>query len=145
MPRARRFFFYGTLQGEAGTPMARWLGPRFGSCERASVQGRMIAIHADNGWFPALLPGRSGQRISGTLCEIRLGARDLARLDRYEGGEYRRLARAVLTQSGDIVRAETYVWCAPLPVNACPVASGDFLAWLAATRRRPFSTPRGGH
>lgn len=143
MPRARRFFFYGTLQSASGTPVARWLSPKFGTCIRASVQGRMMAIHSGNGWFPGLLPGRPGQRIWGTLCEIRLGARDLARLDRYEGREYRRLASAVLTEAGDRVRAETYVWCAPLPVSACPVASGDFLAWLAATRRRSFSTPRG--
>ncbi|MDE8650837.1 gamma-glutamylcyclotransferase [Novosphingobium sp. H3SJ31-1] len=142
--RTRRFFFYGTLQGGARTRMARWLEPRLGACARASLAGRLVAIPAGDGWFPALIPGRPGQRAWGTLCDVRLTVRDLARLDRYEGRDYRRATLPVLAQGGGRARAQAYVWRGALPARARPIASGDFLAWLAATGRRPFSTRRNG-
>ncbi len=117
--------------------MGDWLAARLLHAEPATMPGRLYAIGDPGGWFPALVPGR--QVVHGTVCTLRLGRGDLALLDRYEGAEYRRRALPVRTASGRCVKAQAYLWRAPLPPVAPAIAGGDFLAWLRAGRRRAFS------
>lgn len=124
--------------------MARWIAARLVKGEAASVPGRLFAIRGGNGWFPALVPAKSGARVRGTLCQLRLTPGDLARLDRYEGLEYRRAGLPVRTACGGRVRAQVYLWRIALPAKAPAIAGGDFPDWLRRTRRRPFSTLRNG-
>jgi len=140
----RRFFFYGTLQPGCGTRMASWVASRTARSVEASVPGRLHAVAGGNGWYPALLRARSGRRASGTLCELRLGPGDLARLDRYEGREYRRALLPVRTTSGKLRHAQAYVWRGALPSGASEIRAGNFVRWLAQTRRTAFSTRRNG-
>lgn len=132
-----RLFLYGTLQPAADTAMARWLRPRIVAAEPATVPGRLFAIASAGGWYPALLPGSGDCR--GTLVLADLGRADLARLDRYEGAEYRRMALRARAESGHAT-CSGYVWRLRLPAGAVPIADGDFLAWLKRTRRQSYGS-----
>lgn len=137
-----RLFLYGTLQPHAGTRMARWIARHQVRSEAASVPGRLFAVHAGHGWFPALVPAGSGARagasVQGTLCELALRPGELALLDRYEGGEYRRVSLPLRVAGRRVGVAQLYLWCVALPAGARRVPSGDFLGWLAQTRRKAF-------
>jgi gamma-glutamylcyclotransferase (GGCT)/AIG2-like uncharacterized protein YtfP len=138
-PRRLRLFVYGTLQPGGGTPMGDWVAARLIDIEPATVPGRLLAIREGDGWFPALLPARGGEQVRGTMCTLRLTPADLAFLDRYEGGEYRRVARSARSRSGRRIAVQLYAWRVAIP-PACPtIAGGDFRAWLRAGRRRAFS------
>lgn len=66
------------------------------------------------------------------LADIAFAPGELARLDRYEGREYRRCVirtRASLR----LVTAQTYVWRVALPSGTRDVPGGDFLGWLEQT------------
>lgn len=144
--RTRRLFVYGTLQPHAGTRMASWIAARLVSARAASVPGRMHAIRGGDGWFPALVPAKGPSRVHGMLCSLHLEPGALARLDRYEGPEYRRVALpAYDPEAGRIELAEVYLWRIALPSGSPRIASGDFLAWLQQTRRQAFSTKRNGN
>jgi len=141
----RYLFLYGTLQPAAQTRMSRWLERRITHAQPASVPGRLVAIASRDGWFPALLPGRPFERCQGTLVSVRLAPGDLARLDRYEGREYRRvLARARLAHGHPrgLVTASVYLWRAVLPARSPTIRGGDFLAWLERTGRQSYTTAR---
>ncbi|MCJ2187247.1 gamma-glutamylcyclotransferase family protein [Novosphingobium beihaiensis] len=144
MSRPARLFVYGTLQPQAGTRMARWIKGRLVRSEAACVPGRLFAVQGGNGWFPALVPAKSGSRVQGTLCELALALGDLSLLDRYEGPEYRRACLPVQTGGGGSVPAQVYLWRIGLPPGAPAIAGGDFADWLRRTRRQPFSTLRNG-
>lgn len=137
--RPLRLFVYGTLQPQAGTAMGDWIAARLIGNEPASVPGRLFAMDSNGRWFPALIPARGAGRVRGTLCELRLSPGELARLGRYEGREYRRVAGAVRTESGRRVTAQFYVWRIPLPSGAPLIGGGDFLDWLRSGRRKSFS------
>lgn len=140
----RRLFVYGTLQPGAGTRMGCWVEQRLVTSEPASVSGRIFALRGGDGWFPALVPAKSDRRVKGTVCELALEPGETALLDRYEGGEYRRLAAQVRTDSRATLTAQLYRWRIALPEGARPIASGDFLGWLREERLSAFSTPRNG-
>ncbi|MEW9854808.1 gamma-glutamylcyclotransferase [Novosphingobium rhizovicinum] len=69
--------------------MSRWLERHLSSWQSASVPGRLFAVRAPQGWYPALLPDTGSAPCKGVVCHAELGFGDLARLDRYEGAEYR--------------------------------------------------------
>ena len=142
--RKVRLFVYGTLQPHAGTRMGRWVAARMVSAEPASVPGRIRAIRGGDGWFPALVPAKSGARVQGTLCELALHPGDLAKLDRYEGREYRRRTMPVRGANGRRRQAEIYLWRIALPKGSPPILTGDYLSWLELTGRQAFTTPRNG-
>ena len=143
MPRLR-LFAYGTLQPEASTRMGRWIERRLVSAEPACVPGRIFAVRGGDGWFPVLVAARTPQRVRGLLCTVDLGAGECALLDRYEGGEYRRVALRALTDRGARQVAQIYRWRIPLPAAARAIPSGDFLAWLRDERLSAFSSLRNG-
>lgn len=137
-------FVYGTLQPHAGTRMGQWIAERMASAEPAQVPGRILAVKGGNGWFPALVAARSGARVQGTLCHLRFRPGDLAKLDRYEGREYRRVSLPVRISSGESARAQVYVWRAALPEAAPVICDGNYLGWLERTGRQAFTTLRNG-
>lgn len=124
--------------------MARWISARLVRSEAASIPGRIFAVQDRSGWFPALLRAKSGARVRGTLCELRLAPGDLARLDRYEGREYHRISLPVRTGRGALVVAQVYLWRSALPSGAPAIAGGDFTAWLRRSQREAFTTRRDG-
>lgn len=132
-----QFFFYGTLLARAQTRMSRWIAPRIVRSAPATVRGRLLAMPAGGGWYPALLGGGT-KRVSGTVCTLRLGIGDLAQLDRYEGANYRRARAQLALAAGGKTNAEVYFWCGAMPAGARPVPDGDFLAWLEETGYRAF-------
>ena len=98
----RRLFCYGTLQDEAvvaallgGVPPAR--GAVLRGYRRVALPGRP---------WPGVIPVRGAVTL-GTLYE-QLSPADVARLDRYEGTEYRRAIVRVLT-SGRPCRSWIYL------------------------------------
>ncbi|MFS0848578.1 gamma-glutamylcyclotransferase [Novosphingobium panipatense] len=132
-----RLFLYGTLQPDAATPMAAWMGARLALAEPAYAAGRLHGIAHDGGWFPALVRGQG--RVSGRLCDLALSAGDQARLDRYEGREYRRETVRVRTAAGRLVAAQAYLWRGAPPRGALRIPCGDFLDWLRRHRLPVFS------
>lgn len=131
-----RLFLYGTLQPAADTEMARWLRERATATMPATAPGTIHAVPSPQGWYPALLRGHG--RVQGTLVDCALERRDLVRLDRYEGHEYRRKAMRARCGAETVV-AQAWIWRGPLPDDAAPVGGGDFLAWLAQTGNRAFA------
>ena len=136
------FFFYGTLIDASDTPMARWLRPSLRSARPATMSGRLSAIRTSSGWYPALHPAPRWQRVRGLCCELDLAPRDIARLDRYEGREYRRLSGRARV-GGSIVSVQYYGWRRGLPACAQTVPGGDFLGWLQRRRRRAYGSRTG--
>ncbi|GFM27927.1 gamma-glutamylcyclotransferase family protein [Novosphingobium sp. PP1Y] len=124
--------------------MGAWIAARCHASAVASLPGQIHAIRGSNGWFPALVPAASAQRVRGTLCELELAPGELSLLDRYEGAEYRRAALPVRLGNGARVAAQVYLWRISLPVHARPIAGGDYLAWLEESRLSAFTTLRGG-
>lgn len=137
-------FVYGTLQPQAGTGMAEWIAARLVRAEPATASGRLHAVRSAEGWFPALLRAPRGDKVQGTLCELALRPGDLARLDRYEGREYRRICLRVQAGKRGRTVALAYLWRIALPPKSSPIQSGDFLHWLRSTRRKAFSASRHG-
>lgn len=142
MKRRLRLFVYGTLQPQAGTAMAHWLAVRTLRAEPASAPGRLFGLKAGQGWYPALVPAKSGARVRGAMCELLLAPGDLTRLDRYEGREYRRICQRVQTGRRRSVPAQLYLWRATLPPKRAAIGDGDFIGWLRRTGRQAFATPR---
>jgi gamma-glutamylcyclotransferase (GGCT)/AIG2-like uncharacterized protein YtfP len=101
-------FVYGTLQpGEPAWPLVA--GHAAGRPRRATVAGRVC----DTGrGYPALLPDGAATA-PGWLVPVRDPATLLARLDGYEGAEYRRI-RVAAAEHGDTVGTAcwTYAWAA---------------------------------
>lgn len=99
-----RLFCYGTLQLPDIVAAATGREP---PGTPAALPG--YACYAVRGAvYPAAVPER-GARIEGTLYEG-LSPRELARLDRYEGPEYRRRRVRVDIPGGDPREAWVYLW-----------------------------------
>lgn len=135
-----RLFLYGTLQPVANTKMSRWLAPKLQGAVAATVSGRLVAVSASGGWYPALLTGSGTGRCHGTVATALLDADDWALIDRYEGHEYRRAAVEVVTSRAEVVSATSYLWRGKAPPGAQDIATGDFLAWLAQHDRAAFGS-----
>jgi gamma-glutamylcyclotransferase (GGCT)/AIG2-like uncharacterized protein YtfP len=135
-------FVYGTLQPKLDTRMSRWLARFVIEEQPASVPGTLYAIAAGDHWYPALVPGIG--RIDGTLVCLAFARGELARLDRFEGSEYRRGVVRAACRDGSRRTAQGYVWNGAPPPGARSIRSGDFSAWLAATGSRPFTSTRNG-
>ncbi|WP_281379436.1 gamma-glutamylcyclotransferase family protein [Novosphingobium sediminicola] len=125
------FFFYGTLMAGMGNRHERAVHALLESGRAASVRGRLYAVPDPAGWYPALVPGAGVVRGRVYRAGPRFNARALARMDAYEGPEYRR-GRMKL----GAITAYAYVWRGALPRGARRIACGDFRAWLLAHRRR---------
>ncbi|MGM0412864.1 MAG: gamma-glutamylcyclotransferase family protein [Pseudomonadota bacterium] len=117
MPREETVFVYGTLLFDA--VLARLLG-RVPPGESATLTG--YARHPVRGApYPALV-AESGGRVEGRLLSG-LGEADVARLDAYEGPEYRRVRVTVTTSRGN--RRTAWAWVFPGD-RRHRLASGDW-------------------
>ena len=66
-------------------------------------------------------------------------SRAMAKLDRYEGQQYRREQLIARDGAGRAIRALAYMWRSNIPPGARSIPEGDFLAWLQRTGARAFS------
>ena len=124
-------FVYGSLLSvvdRAGLPPAAShaaLSAAASLVERATLAGRLHAVS----WYPAFTPDVASQ----TMGEVwRLAAAEslLAKLDAYEGNEYRRERLEVRLATGSLMSAWVYVYDAP--INDAPlIDSGDYAHWIA--------------
>jgi len=136
-----RFFFYGTLLASADNPVARDIHRRLGPGRPGTARGTLHAIADPGGWYPALVPGDG--EVTGMVhaAGAGFGAADLAVLDAYEGGEYRRVEIAVRC-GGERLAAQAYLYDAPLPPGARALPDGDFAGFLSREGRRGYGSPQ---
>ncbi|MFW6191360.1 MAG: gamma-glutamylcyclotransferase family protein [Thiohalospira sp.] len=124
MPRGGDVFVYGTLLFDP--VLTRLLG-RVPPSEPATLAG--YARHPVVGApYPAIVR-QPGARVAGRLL-LGLGEPDLARLDDYEGPDYRRTAVSVVTAAGN--RRPAWAWVFPGD-RRHRLAAGDWdpEAWAA--------------
>jgi gamma-glutamylcyclotransferase (GGCT)/AIG2-like uncharacterized protein YtfP len=148
--KAMRFFFYGTLMADSGSPVAAAAHRLLHDIGPATARGTLHAIREvgvdGEGWYPVLLAGAGP--VHGRLYEAApgFGEADLAALDAYEefdprdpaGSLYLRGTIIVTEAGGAFHEAQAYSFNRPLPPGAQPIADGDFRAWLAREGLRPF-------
>lgn len=132
-------FVYGTLRPDSGHPMSRYLAAH------AEHDGEAVLEEADLydlGSYPGVkVPG--GGSVVGDLFALHPETADevLAKLDDYEGcgaddpppHQYARQLLTVSVADGDDVEAWAYV-LRRVPVQAVPIPSGDYLAYLHRRR-----------
>jgi gamma-glutamylcyclotransferase (GGCT)/AIG2-like uncharacterized protein YtfP len=123
-------FVYGTLRRDSGHAMGRWLAERAewrgaAWCEAA----RLYRVD----WYPALVPGRAGERVRGDLYRLAEPATLLWReLDAFEGvagrddDEYERRQGEVVLGDGKKVQAWSY-WYQRSVEGLELLAGGDWL------------------
>ena len=74
--------------------------------------------------YPGVVPA-PGVEVAGRLY-LDVSADDMARLDAFEGAEYRRDALQVLRSNGELVSAWTYLWLDPQRLSGQPWRSEAF-------------------
>lgn len=126
-------FVYGTLRRGFAKPMARWLEAQTRFVDEGTTPGRLF----DCGSYPALVEGRSGERVKGDIYALPVdGGRVLQRLDRHEGigpgqprpYEYRRVRREVVTGEGEVLLCWVYLYAWKVtPLRR--ILSGDYLRY----------------
>jgi len=142
----KHFFFYGTLQAEHLSEVAKRLLPKFKRVGAASVPGRIFAIKAPHVTYPALIQAREGgPRVVGICYAMAesFTAEDMNALDAFEeyypaapkDSEYLRKPCLVTFENGETLDAWVYVYNFPVPSEAEPIPSGDFKAYADASLR----------
>lgn len=91
-----RLFVYGSLRSTAARPLASWSGASVRCLGAARIRGRLY----DLGAYPGVVDCPRSGWVRGELYELRRPRRLLARLDRYEGGQYRRVRRPIYGAGG---------------------------------------------
>lgn len=143
-------FLYGTLLHGACNAVADALHRTLRPGLPATVAGRLFALSDPCGWYPALVPGEG--RVAGMVHAAGPGfdAAALTRLDAYEGfdsavpavSEYVRApVMARLEVGGGEIEAQAYLYHAPLPHGAVPIAGGDFRDFLERTGLPGYRLP----
>lgn len=96
-----RVFVYGTLRS-GGTQHGRMAGAEF--ITPGIFRGRLYRID----WYPGAIPDDAGDEISGEVYAV--GPALLARLDVFEGSEYRRVSVKVNCVGGQRQPLTAWVW-----------------------------------
>lgn len=135
-----KFFFYGTLSHEMANPVSKTIHRKLKGGEAAHVIGRLFAIPHSEGYYPALVLGDTGYRVSGYLYEANkdFSFKDLEMLDEYEefypddvdGSEYVRRAVWVTLGHSYGVTCDAYVYNGELPADADEIPSGEFASFM---------------
>ncbi len=124
------FFFYGTLiDADVLDAVVRRPIPR-AARRPADVHGWRRVVRAGAS-YPLLLPEENG-RIDGVLVSG-LGATDVARLIRFEGGDYALGEVLVRPRGGVVVRARVFLPHAGVPATA---EAWSLAVWQRRHKRR---------
>jgi gamma-glutamylcyclotransferase (GGCT)/AIG2-like uncharacterized protein YtfP len=114
---SRQLFVYGTLRpGQAAYDL---LAPHVRDVTVATATGRLLAFET----YPGLVDGDT--TIAGELVTLVDPEAAFARLDAYEGDEFRRVLVDIRAGT-DVVRAWCYLLVDPDPDGATVVQSGDW-------------------
>jgi len=109
-----RFFFYGTLMD--ADVLAAVVGRRIGSARfRDATLDGFRRVYRLGAWYPILLDDPGG-RVEGVVVSA-LTVADAARLDSFEGSEYRRATRTVAVSGEGAVEAEVYLTRPGVPAS----------------------------
>ncbi len=124
-----RLFVYGTLMFPA--VMARVSGRR--AAGRPAVLEQYACYRVRGAVYPGIIPVE--EACTEGMVYAGLGAAPLARLDRYEGDEYRRERVQVRLHGGRVIEAWTYVMRSTDRLSAEPWDRAQFgrrelAAWL---------------
>ena len=141
----KHFFFYGTLQAEHLSDVAKRLLPKFKRVGSGSVPGRIFVIKAPHLTYPALIADPDGKgRVFGTCYAVEQSftAEDMGLLDAFEDcypdnparSQYLRRPVEVTLAGGESVVAWVYIYNHPQPEDAEIIPSGDFKAYLDGSR-----------
>ena len=144
--RGRWFFFYGTLAQDHDNALTRAIRPLLIGGRRATVRGRLWAMRAAGGWYPALRRGRGtvwGRLYRAGPC---FSTRHMRLLDAYEDhdprrparSEYRRREVRVRVAGGGSVMAMAYIYNHPVHAGLRVIAGGDFAAFIVRHGLRAF-------
>jgi len=74
--------------------------------------------------YPGMVP-RTGKSVRG-LVYFDVEPDDLAALDRFEGADYRRIAVDAKLDTGELVRAQAYLYLLPAQLSGLPWQPGRF-------------------
>ncbi len=126
-----RLFVYGTLLPGLAPPAVAATAARLRPLGPATVPGRLY----DLGPYPALVPDPAGEsRVHGELLALPAVAADLlAALDRYEGGQYRRVATTAVRADGGEVACWVYEYAGDV-TGAVLIGHGDYRRWVGTRR-----------
>jgi len=117
-----RFFFYGTLMD--ADVLAAVVGRRIESARfQDAILDGFRRVYRRGASYPILLDDPGGQ-IDGVVSD--LTAADTARLDAFEGKEYRRAARTVTLPGEATVDVQVYLTNPGVPASSQP---WDFENW----------------
>ena len=132
----RLLFVYGTLRADVPGPARDLLSRHADYVDDGTCQGRLY----DLGAHPAFTPSTSSEdRVVGEIYSLRASRRALARLDSYEGGDYRRRVGRVDSNRFGRLHAWIYFYFGALATYR-RIESGDYLTHL---RHNPGSAMRG--
>jgi gamma-glutamylcyclotransferase (GGCT)/AIG2-like uncharacterized protein YtfP len=116
-------FVYGTLRRGADTQWSRFLA----STARFEGPARTRGLLFQLGSYPGMIAHQEGAAwVVGEVHSLYDSASVLAKLDAYEGSEFERRAVDVFLESGQAIRAWTYVYVLD-PRRLPQILSGDFL------------------
>ena len=129
-------FFYGTLMSPFNRPGRQRISPKLSFKGRGCIAAALF----DLGIYPAAIPTDDDSKVWGELYETIDAASVLAALDEIEGYRpdeperslYTRVLTDTTLEDGQIVKAWTYFYNAPLG-RAQRIASGDYLEHLRQT------------
>lgn len=112
-----RVFVYGTLR-RGGTHHFRMAGAGYHAA--GFVRGWLYRID----WYPGLVLDKAGGLVAGEIFDV--APELMARLDEFEGDDYRRVRTRVVTGQGEVENVWVWEWCGA--VDGCPqLADGDWL------------------
>jgi len=112
-------FVYGTLLSSLKHPMQKILRRCAKPVGPAKTEGRLY----DLGAYPGLKEGTG--EVRGELYRITDLRRLFEALDRYEGREYRRTVKDVVTENGECVDAWVYLYLPPVRERRI-IETGDY-------------------
>jgi gamma-glutamylcyclotransferase (GGCT)/AIG2-like uncharacterized protein YtfP len=120
-----RLFVYGTLRKGASHPPHRTLAREARFAGTATFQGRLY----DLGRYPGVVVSSNRtDRVYGEIYRLGQAAAVFKRLDRYEGGHFKRRRLPVSISTGKKISAWVYLYCGEVRENK-RIRSGDYVAF----------------
>lgn len=119
-------FVYGTLLRQSQSPVSQMLSSHSSFIEKGSVRGQLFDI----GEYPGIVIDEdSRDEVRGEVFKLKNADPLLAKLDSYEGKEYKRVKTYVYLDNGDHLIAWIYNFTHPTD-GYISIKSGDYMAYL---------------